>query len=263
MNIYASLNEMIEYIEENLENEIEYSKLAQIVNINENMLPNFFSMLCNISLSDYIRKRRLSKAGMDLVKGKAKIMDIAVKYQYDNATSFSRAFEKFYGVKPSQIKKQKTGLKVFSKLHFDIKEEKDENIEYSIISRPKMILYGKKKKTSIENIKTDAPAFCKKIGEKYGLYDYGMTEYANRFEEDKCYFWVLFENAIEGLEKYEIPESKWICIRINSLKAKDIQKAIRNFYANFLPSCEYTIRQLPELEYYHDKITDFLVPIEL
>ena len=53
MNIYASLNEMIEYIEENLENKIEYSKLAQIVNINENMLPNFFSMLCNISLSDY------------------------------------------------------------------------------------------------------------------------------------------------------------------------------------------------------------------
>lgn len=263
MNIYASLNEMIEYIEENLENKIEYSKLAQIVNINETMLPNFFSMLCDISLSDYIRKRRLSKAGMDLVKGKEKIIDIAVKYQYDNATSFSRAFEKFYGVKPSQIKKQQTGLKVFSKLHFDVKEEKDENIEYSIISRPKMILYGKKKKTSIQDIKTDAPAFCKEIGEKYGLYDYGMTEYANRFEEDKCYFWVLFENEIKGLEKYEIPESKWICIRINSLNAKDIQKAIRNFYANFLPSCEYTVRRLPELEYYHDKVTDFLVPIQL
>ena len=58
---------MIEYIEENLENKIEYSKLAQIVNINENMLPNFFSILCDISLSDYIRKRRLSKAVMDLV----------------------------------------------------------------------------------------------------------------------------------------------------------------------------------------------------
>ena len=42
-----------------------------------------------------------------------------------------------------------------------------------------------------------------------------------------------------------------------------IQKAIRNFYANFLPSCEYTVRRLPELEYYHDKVTDFLVPIQL
>ena len=263
MNIYASLNEMIEYIEENLENKIEYSTLAQILNISETMLPKFFSMLCDIPLSEYIRKRRLSKAGMDLIKGKEKIMDIAIKYQYDNATSFSRAFEKFYGVKPSEIKKQQTGLKVFSKLHFDVKDEKNENTEYSIIHRPKMILYGKKKKTSIENIKTDAPAFCKEIGKKYGLYDYGMTEYTNRFEEDECYFWVLFDNEIEGLEKYEIPESKWICIRVNSLEAKDIQKTIKSFYANFLPSCEYTIRKLPELEYYHDNITDFLVPIEL
>ena len=90
-----------------------------------------------------------------------------------------------------------------------------------------------------------------------------MTEYIERFEETKCYFWVLFENAIEGLEKYEIPKSKWISIRINSQEAIDIQKQIRKFYTKFIPSCEYKIRELPELEYYHDDITDFLVPIEL
>lgn len=263
MNIYASLNEMLDYIEENLENVIEYSKLAKIVNINETMLPRFFSMLCDISLSDYIRKRRLSKAGMDLIRGKEKIMDIAIKYQYDNATSFSRAFEKFYGVKPSQIKKESIGLKIFPKIHFYIREENNENIEYSVIDRKEMILYGKKKETTVEKIRVDAPMLCKEMSKIYGEFQYGMTEYIQRFGKDKCYFWVLFDNNIEGLETYKIPKSKWISIRINSRRASDIQKEIKNFYANFVPSCEYTIKELPELEYYHDNITDFLVPIEL
>lgn len=263
MNIYASLNEMIEYIEENLENKIEYSKLAKFLGTNEIILQRLFSMLCNISLSEYIRKRRLTKAGIDLINGQEKIIDIAVKYQYDNATSFSRAFEKFYGVKPSQIKKEPIGLKVFSKIHFDEKEEDNENIEYSIIEREKMILYGKKVETTISDIRVDAPTFCKEMGREYGDFQYGMTEYIERFGETKCYFWVLFKNEIEGLEKYEIPKSKWISIRINSQEAIDIQKEIRKFYAKFIPSCEYKIRELPELEYYHDNITDFLVPIEL
>ncbi len=264
MNIYKALNEMLEYIEENLENKIEYNELAQFLGTNEVMLQRLFSMLCNISLSEYIRKRRLTKAGIDLINGQGKIIDIAVKYQYDNATSFSRAFEKFYGVKPSQIKKEPIGLKVFSKIHFDEKEEDNENIEYSIIEREKMTLYGKKVETTIGDIRTDAPAFCKFMRTEYGGdFQYGMTEYIERFEETKCYFWVLYENHQKGLETYEIPKSKWISIRINSQEAIDIQKQIRKFYAKFIPSCEYKIKELPELEYYHDDITDFLVPIEL
>ncbi len=263
MNIYTSLNEMLEYIEENLENHIEYTRLAQFIGTNEAMLQKLFSILCDIPLSEYIRKRRLSKAGIDLINGKEKIMDVAIKYQYDNATSFSRAFEKFYGVKPSQIKKEAIGLKVFPRIHFDIKKETTENIEYSIIDRKAMTLYGKKKKTTIENIRVDAPTFCKEMRKMYGEFQYGMTEYVQRFGEDKCYFWVLFDYYIEGLEMYKIPKTKWISIRIYSQEAKEIQKTIRNFYANFIPSCEYKIRELPELEYYHDDITDFLVPIDL
>lgn len=263
MNIYVSLNEMLEYIEENLDNKIEYSKLAQFLGTNEIMLQRLFSILCNISLSEYIRKRRLSRAGMDLINGNEKIIDIAIKYQYENATSFSRAFEKFYEVKPSQIRKKPIGLKVFSKIHFDEKEEDSQNIEYSIIEREKTILYGRKKETNIQNIKIDAPIFCKEMYKIYGDFEYGMTEYIERFGKTKCYFWVLYEKNQKEFEKYEIPKSKWISIRINSQEAKDIQKEIRRFYAKFIPSCEYKIRELPELEYYHDDITDFLMPIEL
>lgn len=264
MNIYVSLNKMLEYIEENLENEIQYTELAKILGINESILQRFFSVLCNISLSEYIRKRRLSNAGQELIEGKEKIIDIAIKYQYENSTSFSRAFEKFHGIKPSQVKKGIAPLKIFSKLHFEEKEEENENIEYTIINMEEKTLYGMKVKTSIEGIKIDAPEFCKEMSKKYGgNFSYGMTEYVSRFEDEQCYFWVLYDEYKKDFQEYKIPASKWISIRINSQEAKDIQKMIRRFYAEFIPSSKYKIKELPELEYYHDNITDFLVPIEL
>lgn len=67
MNIYKILNEMINYIEENLEEKIEYKKLSQIMGVNENTMQKLFSVLCDCSISDYIRKRRLTKAGADLL----------------------------------------------------------------------------------------------------------------------------------------------------------------------------------------------------
>ena len=133
MNIYTCLNEIIEYIENNLENDINYSKMAQIMASNEYTVKKVFSLISNISISEYIRNRRLSNAGFDLYKNNEKIIDIAIKYQYDNPTSFSRAFEKFHGIKPSLVNNNPEKLKVYPKLHFNEEILSNDNMEYSII----------------------------------------------------------------------------------------------------------------------------------
>ena len=84
--------------------------------------------------------------------------------------------------------------------------------------------------------------------------------------EEECHektnaYWVLYDKEITGLEKVVIPKSKWLLFRINSQEAKDIRDMSQQFYLDFLPSCKYNLSNLPELEYYHDDITDFLVPI--
>ncbi len=79
MNIYRNLNQIIEYIEENLEANIDYNKLAQVMATNEYTMKKVFQLLANISLSEYIRNRRLSNAGFDLYKNNEKIIDIAIK----------------------------------------------------------------------------------------------------------------------------------------------------------------------------------------
>ncbi len=266
MNIYKALNEMINYIELHLEDGIKYEKLAQILTVNEYTMRSIFSLMCNMSIAEYVRKRRLSNAGFDLSKGHEKILEIAQKYQYESATSFSRAFEKFHGIKPSSVKNHPENLKIFPPIMFDEKVESYEDVKYSIIEKEEMILYGKGMQTNYCNISKDAPAFWGKMNEKYkrqyGNIKFGMVVYENRAESDNYEYWVLYDKKIDEFEKYIIPKSKWLIFNICSQEAKDIQEMSHKFYAKILPILKYNLRNIPEMEYYHDNITEFWIPIE-
>lgn len=266
MNIYHQLNEMIEYIENHLDKEISYLSLAHILGVNEYTMNRLFSLLCNISLTEYIRKRRLSQSGFDLYYNKCKIIDVALKYGYENATSFSRAFEKFHGIKPSEIKKGKLKFNNFPKIVFDENQISFDNIEYEIIELEEIVLYGKGIETNDDKISKDAPEFWdymkKDFFPIYGFGSYGMVKYEDRFESYNYEYYILWDKKIENFEKIVIPKSKWLIFHIPSMKAEDIQKVANDFYNKFFPSCKYNLRDIPELEYYHDDVTDFLVPIE-
>lgn len=265
MNIYHQLNKMIEYIENNLDNKISYNELSKFLGVNEYTMQQVFNLLCNMSVSTYIRKRRLSNAGYDLYNNKVNIIDIALKYGYENATSFSRAFYKFHGVKPSCIKKGNYQLNIFPKLVFDEKNNLKEDIKYEIIELNELKLYGKGFKTTEKRIGKDAPQFFKKMKkqyDKYGQIDYGMVLYEERFNSPNFEYWVLWNKKIDEFDTITIPKSKWLVFKIPSTEASEIQKMSRDFNLSFLPSCKFNLRKIPELEYYHDGVTDFLVAIE-
>lgn len=266
MNIYKALNEIIEYIEADLENDIDYNKLSQIMATNEYIMKKVFAMITGVSISEYIRNRRLSNAGFDIYQNNEKIIDIAVKYKYDSSTSFSRAFEKFHGIKPSNAKNTPEKLKNFTKIHFNEDINENFSIEYSIIEMEEKVLYGKGMKTSNSNIHIDAPKFFKEMEDlyvsKYGEINYGVVIYEDRFDSDQYEYWIAYEEEIKEFNKLVIPKSKWIKFIINSNNAEEIQKVSDDFYKKFVPSAKFKFSTLPELEYYHDGITEFLVPFE-
>ena len=88
-----------------------------------------------------------------------------------------------------------------------------------------------------------------------------MITYEDELREQCNYYYVLYEKNINGYEKIIIPKSKWLLFRVNSQNASEIHSISQKFYLEFLPSCKYNLRDLNELEYYHDNVTDFLVPI--
>lgn len=265
MNIYKILNEITDYIEKHLEEKIDYKKIAKIMAVNVYTMQRIFSVITGITLSEYIRKRRLSMAGFDLYNENMKVIDVALKYQYDNATSFSRAFQNFHGIKPSEVKRKVYKFKNFPKITFNETIELENDISYEIITLDKLTLYGKKIKTTTEKIGKDAPLFFQQMKKKYsgtyGNIKYGMTTYEDGMKEFVKEYWVLWKQNADEFDTVIIPKSKWLVLSIQSDEAFDIQKKINDFYYKFYPSCKFNLRDLPELEYYHDGKTDFLVPI--
>lgn len=265
MNIYRCLNDITTYIDNNLEEKINYNTLAKMMGVNTYTMQRIFSLITGVSLSEYIRKRRLSNAAFDLYNTKTKIIDIAIKYQYDNATSFSRAFEKFHGIKPSQIRKDISKLKNFPKMVFNEAYQAKESMEYSIIEKNEIILYGIGIDVDNKSIGKKAPKLFedteKKYKDIYGHIKYGMVTYKDS-ERDFCdKYYVLYDKEIKDFEKITIPKSRWLVLKINSHDARDIQEMSQKFYYDFLPSCKYNLREIPELEKYQEDTTEFLVPI--
>jgi len=259
MDFYNNLNKMILYIENNLEEEIDYQKLTKLVGVNISTLQRLFPLICGISITEYIRKRRLTLAGKDLAQSKMKVVDVAVKYGYTSATTFARAFFKFHGIKPSEIKKT-SKLVYYPKLEFEIPIIEDE-LQYEIVEMDSFTLYGLGIKTDNVKIKKEAPALFTKVKKNYPMPDYGMVVYQDRFNSDQYEYWVLWQKKYPNMEAIKFPKTRWLKFRINSQEAEDIQKMSDRFYLKFLPTCEYSLKDIPELEYYHDDITDFLIPI--
>ena len=263
MNIYKGLNDITNYIDDHLEEKIDYTILARFLGVNVYTMQRLFSLMTGLSVTEYIRKRRLSNAGYDLYEKNERIIDIALKYQYENATSFSRAFFKFHGIKPSLVNKE-TKLKNFPRIVFPEKMHFVTELDYEIVTLDAMKLYGVFTKTSNSTIMRDAPIFFSKTETKYfrecGNILYGMITYDTLRAESQRYY-CLYDKKLSSFEEIDIPQSKWLCFRIFSQDPLEIQEMSQRFYKEFLPSCKYNLKELPELEYYHDDVTDFLVAI--
>lgn len=119
MDWQKCMNEALDYIENNLSCDIDYYAAAKIINCSECEFRRIFSFLAQIPLSEYIRRRRLTMAAIDIKNGE-KIIDVAIRYGYDSQAAFSRAFSRFHGIAPSLARYDGIALKTFPRLTFKL-----------------------------------------------------------------------------------------------------------------------------------------------
>ncbi len=148
MDWITGMQKAIDYIEANLTEKIDYEKVAAESFSSSYHFQRVFSILCGYTLGEYIRLRRLSLAGAELANGKEKVIDIALKYGYDNPDSFAKAFQKFHGITPSQARADGSMLKSFSRLSIKISLEGGNTMNYRIEEKDEMILTGYKRRFS-------------------------------------------------------------------------------------------------------------------
>ena len=134
MNWIQGIQKAIDYVEENICEEIDYEEVAKRAYSSPFHFQRVFGILCGFSLGDYIRMRRLSLAGEELSRGDAKIIDIAMKYGYDTPESFSRAFTRFHHISPSEAKRGGKA-KIFTPLSVKLTLTGGSKMDYRIEKR--------------------------------------------------------------------------------------------------------------------------------
>ena len=97
MDWLERMNNALNYIENSLDEEIDYKEIAKAANCSEFHFSRMFSSISGVSLSEYIRRRRLTLAAFEIQKSDIRIIDVAIKYGYISSDTFSRAFQKMHG----------------------------------------------------------------------------------------------------------------------------------------------------------------------
>ena len=145
MSWLEAITSSIKYMEEHLTDDITAEQVAQEVNISPLYFQKGFSILCDISVSEYIRNRRLSLAGRDLRTGDCKVIDAALKYGYDSPDSFTKAFTRFHGITPVQAKLGEGELKEFLPLKLHVSMKGGFDMECKIIKKAAFTVIGSAK----------------------------------------------------------------------------------------------------------------------
>lgn len=279
MNWFNDINFILNEIEKSLTEKIEYKKLAMKIGISENTLMKIFSFIVQIPIGEYVRKRRLTEAYKEIIKGKSKIIDIAIKYNYNSEYAFLRALKNEFGIDLEEIKKNNKSVILLEK--YDISNNMMCNnfntnntiLDYEIIEKDAMTFYGKHRKISKIQINKEARNFfweesktLMKIQEKEnGYVGIGNYNYVDNIE--KVDFYIAGKHPYNDLKEIHIKEGKWAVFKIKSNpenQADDMYKLIRRVYDVFLNKYSYKLsKNRPCIEYYYTDNIEFWLSIDL
>lgn len=163
MDWVNAIEKAIQYIENHLVEDITVKDVAKYVHISEFYFQKGFAMLCGFTISEYIRKRRLSLAGNEIAGSDIKIIDIAIKYGYDSPDSFTKAFTRFHGVTPTVARKKHTTLKSFAPLKLTIALEGGYLMDYKIERKKAFKVIANEKRLLMKMLKKSFLIFGKSI----------------------------------------------------------------------------------------------------
>ncbi|UPZ30313.1 AraC family transcriptional regulator [Streptomyces sp. LRE541] len=138
------LNEALEHIESRLDQPIEVTELARITRTSEYHFRRLFSALAGLPLSEYIRRRRLTVAGAEVLAGERTLLEIAVRYGYGSGEAFARAFRAVHGVGPGEARRTGAALTSQPRLSFRLVVEGSSSMRYKIVQKEEFRVVGKR-----------------------------------------------------------------------------------------------------------------------
>jgi AraC family transcriptional regulator len=284
MDCIQSIQKAIEYMEERILENINYEDVARQVYMSNYHFHRIFSMIAGITANEYIRNRKLSMAGQELIMSDKKVIDIAMKYGYDSPESFTKAFSRFHGITPIVAKRSGMQLKSFNRLVMKIKLEGGTVMKYKIVEKEEFKLLAKVKAFRNESISeegnTEIPDFWKQCGEK-GVFDvltrhtidhdvYGVCAPISKESTHFDYGIAMKydgEEIPEGYKLWHVKPTLWAVFECIGDDEGCIGEIWDRIFKEFLPSSDYNMLDDTDFELYpennnSDCFCEIWIPVE-
>jgi len=258
------LSNAIDYIEDNLTGEISYDEAANIACCSTYYFQRMFSYVAGISLSEYIRRRKMSQAAFELQSTDSKVIDIALKYGYSSPTSFNRAFQNVHGISPTTAKSQGNLLNAYPPIRFSVTVAGGKAMPYRIETKEAMRIVGIRipMTEDMEENRKVVPDFWKETlagnhfpeicklsnNNPHGIL--GISAYSGPGE---IYYYIAAATDMpvpNGMLEFEIPAATWVVFENKGPFKESVQMIFKRFMTEWLPFSGYEYAMLPDIEVY-------------
>ncbi|WP_044642489.1 AraC family transcriptional regulator [Risungbinella massiliensis] len=266
MDLLDKMNGALAYIEENLTEELDYKEVARLSCCSEYHFKRMFSFLAGVTLSEYIRRRRLTLAAFELQNRNKRVIDVAVKYQYSSPDSFTRAFHSLHGVTPTEARSYGSFLKAYPRMTFQLSIKGGSEMNYRIEEKEAFHIVGIKKRVPIifhgvnpeiasmwESLHVEMINKLKQLSnvEPQGLLSASTNFSEGRMEEkgelDHYIGVATTKECPDNLMKLEVAASTWAVFEAVGPFPDTLQDVWGRIYSEWFPSSNYEQTEGPEI----------------
>lgn len=258
------LNASLNYIEEHLSEVIEIDDLAQIACCSSYHYQRMFTYIAGIPLSEYLRRRRMSIAAVELQQSEIKIIDLSLKYGYNSPTAFNRAFQSVHGIAPSAVRKAGSVVKTFPPISFRITVKGVEEMNYRIEKKEAFRIVGLSapmKNNTEENFsvvpqlwgKAAQEGFIPKLASMMNTSIMGILGVSACFDNEQWKYFISVATSLPAeapLEEYTVPAYTWAIFSGEGACPQAIQELERRIVTEWLPTSGYEYDNGPDIEVY-------------
>jgi AraC family transcriptional regulator len=264
------MNAAIDYIEDNLAGEIDFTKAADKACCSLFHFQRMFFAIIGVTPVEYTRRRRLTLAAREFTLGNSKVIDLAIKYGYDSPVSFARAFRNVHGIAPRAARAPGVKLTAFPRVSFHIELKGENDMDYKLIEKPDFDIVAKGREFSNEQGKSfiELPQFwnefrkdkswdtlMKYTAEKPGaVTGAGSLGICGMEKDMKFYYAIGAEKSGKavprGFETMHMPAATWAVFDSFGPVTPSIQAVIKKIFSEWFPSTGYEHAEISELQVY-------------
>ena len=282
MEWLTSIRGAVSYMEEHLTEDVSLDDVARSAHLSPFFLQRGFSLVTGVGVGEYLRNRRLYQAALDLQGTGEKVIDIALRYGYETPESFAKAFSRFHGATPTQVR-EGAAVRAFLPLTIQISIQGGSKMEPKITPMFPFKLIGFQREFTYEEAYEQIPRFWNETCEKYANNVYAGNPPANPYEQalmDNCIgeYGVCIDDlnggrfrdliagkytggpVPEGMVLYEFPRHEWAVFDCVGPNPQTLQSVNTRIFQEWLPgNPDYELSGNATVEWYdclHGEMTD-------